>query len=44
MSWFGALWMIICIGIAAAFGKAGFPRIRAWLMPPSPRPRQNWAQ
>ena len=33
MSWFGALWMIICIGNALAFGKAGFPRITAALMP-----------
>jgi type IV secretory pathway VirB2 component (pilin) len=33
MSWFGALWMIICIGIALAFGKAGFPRISGRLMP-----------
>jgi hypothetical protein len=33
MSWFGALWTIICIGIALAFGKAGSPRISEGLMP-----------
>ena len=44
MTWFGALWMTIRIGIAMAVGKAGFPRIREWLMPQSPRPRGNGAQ
>ena len=33
MSWFGALWTIICIGIALAIGKADIPRISKGLMP-----------
>jgi len=38
MSWFGALWMIIRIGIALAFGKAGFSRTCHMLMPGYPNP------
>ena len=42
MTWLGALWMVIRIAVALAIGKAGFPRISQWLMPPRPKARGNW--